>query len=81
MKIKQNEPAHIGPIHFPRWCVQVGITAATGWVWRQKRWIETINICGRPYVTPEAIAEFTRRAEAGEFAQVKKTPMRKAQHV
>lgn len=47
------------------------------WRWRKRKWLPTINICGRQYVTREAIAEFNRRASAGEFAQEHKTPSRK----
>jgi len=46
----------------------------TAWRWRKKTWLHTINIAGRVYVTAESIAEFTRRAEAGEFAKEHKVP-------
>lgn len=50
--------------------------AITGWRWRKSGMISTVNICGRQYVTAEAVAEFKRRAEAGEFAKVHKAPAR-----
>lgn len=43
---------------------------------RRKGWLVTTNICGRLYLTAEAIAEFTRRAEAGEFAKIHVAPKR-----
>jgi hypothetical protein len=52
-----------------KWRREVGINHSTAWRWRQKGWLETVNICGRQYVTSEAIAKFKRRAAAGEFAQ------------
>lgn len=51
------------------WLEQVGITPTTAWRHRKAGWIKTINICGRVYVTDEAIAEYVRRAQAGEFAK------------
>jgi hypothetical protein len=43
---------------------------------RKRGWLKTINICGRQYVTAEAIEEFMRRAESGEFAKEHPTPKR-----
>lgn len=45
----------------------VGRSPATLWRMRQKGWIKTVNIAGKQYITAEAIADFVRRAEAGEF--------------
>lgn len=53
-----------------RWLQDVGIDPVTGWRWRQRGWISTINLAGRVYVTADAVAEFERRAIAGEFAKV-----------
>jgi hypothetical protein len=64
-------------ISLSKWLQEVGVTPCTGWRWRQKGWLKTINIAGRQYLTQEAIEEFQRRAAAGEFAQVHKTPFRK----
>lgn len=58
------------------WAEQVGICATTAWRWRKQGWIETINVAGRQYVSDAAIAKFTARAAAGEFAQEHKTPRR-----
>jgi hypothetical protein len=48
----------------------------TLWRWRELGWLQTVNIAGRQYVTPEAVAEFKRRAADGDFAKVHKTPKR-----
>ena len=63
---------------YERWLEELDKTPATGWRWRKKGWIETVNICGHLYVTRAAIAEFERRAAAGEFSQTHKTPSRRA---
>lgn len=54
------------PLH--RWCRLTGIAPITAWRYRKRGWLRTVNICGRVYVTAEAIHAFMRRAEAGEFA-------------
>ena len=61
-------------VSFEKWLGEISKTSATGWRWRKRKWIETVNICGRLYVSRDAIAEFERRAAAGDFAQVHKTP-------
>jgi hypothetical protein len=53
-----------------------GTSAPTLWRWRQKGWLETVNISGRQYCTQESIMNFKRRAAAGEFAQEHVTPKR-----
>ncbi|HVU26849.1 MAG TPA: hypothetical protein VHG71_03840 [Verrucomicrobiae bacterium] len=60
-----------------KWREQVGVTSCTTWRWQKKGWLKTINIAGRVYLSQEAIREFQRRAEAGEFAQVHKIPSHK----
>jgi transposase-like protein len=55
---------------------QMGRSSVTLWRWRREGWLKTINISGRPYVTAEALAEFTERAAAGEFAKQPFTPNR-----
>jgi len=61
---------------FERWLEEIDKTPATGWRWRKRGWIKTINIAGRLYVSREEIAEFERRAAAGDFAQLHATPNR-----
>lgn len=63
-------------ISLSAWLQQVGVTPCTAWRWRKKGWLKTVNICGRQYLTQEAIDEFHRRAVAGEFAQFHKVPVR-----
>ena len=53
---------------FNKWLGEIGVTSTTGWRWRKKGIIKTINIYGRLYVSRETIAEFYKRAEAGEFS-------------
>ena len=64
-------------VSFEKWLEEINKTSATGWRWRQRRWIETINIAGRLYISREVIAEFERRAAAGEFSKIHETPNRK----
>jgi predicted site-specific integrase-resolvase len=70
-----NGPAR-AIISLQQWLADIGVTACTAWRWRKKGWLKTVNICGRQYLTQEAIEEFKRRAAAGEFAQVHKVPAR-----
>lgn len=63
-------------ISLSKWLEQVGITACTAWRWRKKGWLKTVNICGRQYLTQEAIEEFTERAKRGDFAQFSHAPKR-----
>jgi hypothetical protein len=46
-----------------------GISDVTLWRWARRGWIKTANICGRPYVVLSSLAEFDRRATAGEFSK------------
>jgi hypothetical protein len=55
-------------------CERVGISSVTAWRMRERGWLQTVNISGRQYVTCEAVAEFKRRASAGEFARVHAVP-------
>jgi hypothetical protein len=80
MKTESNE-RNAGLMALNKWLDLVGIHPVTGWRFRRRGWIQTVNIAGRQYVTPEAIAEFTRRAEAGEFAQEHKAPGRRHEEV
>jgi hypothetical protein len=54
----------------------LGVTPPTGWRWRKRGRISTINIAGRVYVSRQAIVEFERRAAAGEFAKEHIVPKR-----
>ena len=61
-------------INLNRFCQDAGISQVTAWRWRKAGWLSTVNICGRQYVTGEAMTEFLRRAQAGEFAKEHKAP-------
>ena len=56
-------------IRFREFITDLGVSRITGHRCRERGWIATINIAGIPYVRREAIQEFKRRAEAGEFAK------------
>jgi hypothetical protein len=73
---KRNGSAGRAIVSLQQWLADVGITPCTAWRWRKKGWLKTVNICGRQYLTQEAIAEFTERAQRGEFSQVHKAPTR-----
>jgi predicted site-specific integrase-resolvase len=51
-----------------KWLSEIGVTSTTGWRWRKKGLLRTVNIYGRLYLSEETIADFLRRATAGEFA-------------
>jgi hypothetical protein len=59
----------MGPIPLRKWGRERGLSAATLWRFRRRGWLHTLNIAGRPYVTAAGLADFERRAEAGEFSQ------------
>lgn len=58
-------------------CRGAGISPVTAWRFRNKGWIQTLNISGRQYISAESIAEFKRRAASGEFARVHPSPLRR----
>ena len=62
---------------FDLWLRSIDKTSATGWRWRQRGWIDTINICGRVYVSRGEIRRFEERAANGEFSKLHVTPARK----
>ena len=45
-----------------------GRSRTTGYRLRQLGHLKTVTICGRPYVTREAVQEFLKRAAAGELS-------------
>ena len=57
----------------------IGRSRTTGYRWRKNGFLRAITISGRPYVTCEAVAEFMRRASAGELAGDKNTVKKKMQ--
>lgn len=65
-----------GVVALNTWAQRIGVQPITTWRWRRNGWLKTINIAGRVYVSEDALAEFTRRAEAGEFAKKHVVPVR-----
>jgi hypothetical protein len=61
-----------------KWLCEMGVTATTGWRWRKKGVLQTVNIYGRLYISEKSIVEFHQRATAGEFATELKPGMRKS---
>jgi len=50
-------------------CRDRAISDTTLWRMGKRRWVKIVNIAGRCYVDLESLAEFDRRAAAGEFAK------------
>jgi len=71
-----SQSCNPGLIALSLWCERVGVAPVTAWRFRKRGWLKTVNIAGRVYVTDEAVKEFTRRAEAGDFAQEPKVPIK-----
>jgi hypothetical protein len=46
-----------------------GVSDVTIWRRVKHGLLTAVNIAGRPYITTESLAEFYRRAAAGEFAK------------
>ena len=63
---------------FDEWLRGRNLTRITGYRYRKQGLIHTINIFGRLYITREEIANFERRAIAGEFHKEVKTPKHSA---
>jgi hypothetical protein len=70
--ISDNQPSvplnTLPPISLSRFQELSGWSNTTLWRMRRKGWLQVIRICGRCYITPQAIVDFNRRAGLGEFA-------------
>jgi hypothetical protein len=66
--------AALPPVAYDKFLTDSGASPTTGWRWRKRGWLRTINICGRHYITAEALTDFNRRAAAGEFATEIRNP-------
>lgn len=66
------------PLALDKYLQESGISPVTAWRYRRKGWLKTVNICGRHYLTREAIADFNRRAQSGEFGKLPRNPGLKA---
>lgn len=58
-----------GLISLRKFHAEIGVSHVTAWRWTKRGWITPINICGKPYLSAENVAEFNRRAAAGEFSK------------
>jgi hypothetical protein len=65
------------PIALDKFIEQSGLSAVTLWRYRRAGWLNTLNICGRHYLTRAEIARFNLRAAAGEFAREPARPNRR----
>lgn len=72
-----NDNSNGNLVSLNTWLTSLGVKPITAWRWRRKGWLPTINVNGRVYVARDTIADFERRAAAGEFAREHKTPKRK----
>jgi hypothetical protein len=64
------QPSASNVVPFHGWLEEMGRTRATGHRWRKEHpWLKTINIFGKLYISRAMIAEFERRAVAGELAR------------
>jgi len=62
---------------FDKFLESTGLSHVTGWRYRQRGWLTTLNIAGRHYIETSEIARFLQRARAGEFAKKPTKPHRK----
>jgi hypothetical protein len=65
------------PIALDKFIEQSGLSVVTVWRYRRAGWLNTLNICGRHYLTRSEIARFNARAAAGEFAKEPTKPKRR----
>ncbi len=62
-------------VSFDGWLKSLGRTRTTGHRWRKKfPWLTVTNIFGKNYISRHVIAEFQRRAAAGEFSRAVHPP-------
>jgi hypothetical protein len=73
-----EEFATAGFYPFARWIEAQGVSQVTGWRWRNRKWIEAVDISGRWYVTPAGVERFQERAARGEFAKAIRPPSGKS---
>src|SRR5205807_3719547 len=64
------------PIALDKFIEQSGFSSVTVWRYRRAGWLNTLNICGRHYLTRSEITRFNARAAAGEFAKQPTRPRR-----
>lgn len=54
-----------------KWRDKIGVSSVTIWRWRKKNWLTAVNVGGKMFLRPEYLANFERRASAGEFASLR----------
>jgi hypothetical protein len=59
-----------------QFAADLGKTPSTVWRWRKLGMLDVVNICGKLYVSDEAIQKFKTRAAAGEFSRKPVVPVR-----
>jgi hypothetical protein len=64
------------PMALDKFIEQTGLSPVTVWRFRKKKFLQTVNICGRHYVLRSEIARFNSRALAGEFSKPCPKPLR-----
>ena len=64
------------PIALDKFLEESGLSAVTVWRYRRVGWLNTLNICGRHYLTRAEISRFNARAAAGEFSRRPSEPKR-----
>jgi hypothetical protein len=57
------------PMALDKFIEQTGLSPVTIWRFRKKKFLQTVNICGRHYVLRSEVARFNSRALAGEFSK------------
>jgi hypothetical protein len=73
-----NKNTHVDsdpPISLDKFIEQTGLSPVTIWRFRKKKFLQTINICGRHYVLRSEVARFNARALAGEFSKPCNRPL------
>jgi hypothetical protein len=59
----------IGGVDFRLWLSRIGRSRSTGLRWRDRGWVDPINIDGHLFIAQEEIDRFWARAKAGEFSK------------
>ncbi len=73
MEIIANQNTRISQlVSFDNWLESIDKTRTTGWKWRKKGVISTLNVFGKLYVTRDEITRFESRVLSGEFAITEK---------
>jgi hypothetical protein len=72
-----NERAVSPLVCFNTFLESLGVTSATGWRFRKRGWVQTVNLAGRLYIARSEIERFHQRAASGEFRWSHKTPNRR----